>query len=81
MRFHAGRAPSREELASVAERVEKQMTRWLQRKGLLDRRPPERVARSRELRGGSHRNDGATPGGTRCEDAGEALKRVARWWN
>ncbi len=41
VRFHPGHAPSREELASVAERVEARMTRWLRRKGLLDQRPPE----------------------------------------
>ena len=41
--FHVGRAPSREEIASVAERVEKGMTRWL-RKRKRHRRAPHRGA-------------------------------------
>ena len=39
--FHVGRAPSREAIASVAERVEKGMTRWLRRRKLIDERPLE----------------------------------------
>lgn len=41
MRFHAGRAPSREEIADVAGRVAKRMTKWLRRRKLLDERPAE----------------------------------------
>ena len=39
--FHVGRAPTREEIATVAERVEKGMTRWLRRRKLIDERPIE----------------------------------------
>ena len=39
--FHVSRAPSREEIASVAERVEKAMTRWLRKRNLIDERPLE----------------------------------------
>jgi hypothetical protein len=39
--FHAARAPSREEIADVAGRVAKRMTRWLHRRKLLDERPAE----------------------------------------
>ena len=39
--FHEGPAPSREEIAAVAERVEKRMTRWLRRRGFVDERPAE----------------------------------------
>jgi len=39
--FHVGRAPSREEIATVAERVEKGMTRWLKKRKLIDERPIE----------------------------------------
>ena len=41
VRFHAGRAPLREELADVAGRVAKRMTKWLRRRKLLDERPAE----------------------------------------
>jgi Putative transposase len=34
-------APSRLDVGAVAERVEKRMTRWLRRRGLLDARPAE----------------------------------------
>jgi hypothetical protein len=34
-------APSRLDVAAVAERVEKRMTRWLRRRGLIDERPAE----------------------------------------
>jgi len=37
--FHEGPAPSREDIGAIAERVEKRMTRWLKRRGLLDERP------------------------------------------
>jgi hypothetical protein len=39
--FHAGRAPSREEIAEVAGRVAKRMTKWLRRRKLIDGRPAE----------------------------------------
>jgi hypothetical protein len=39
--FHEGRAPSREEIATVAARVEKRMARWLRRRGLIDDRPKD----------------------------------------
>jgi hypothetical protein len=39
--FHAGRAPSREEIAEVAGRVAKRMTKWLCRRKLVDERPAE----------------------------------------
>ncbi|HEX5138832.1 MAG TPA: transposase [Planctomycetota bacterium] len=39
--FHEGPAPSREDIASVAARVGKRMTRWLRRRGLVDDRPIE----------------------------------------
>src|SRR5271165_3226227 len=39
--FHEGPAPTRREIAAVAERVEKRMTRWLRRRGFLDERPVE----------------------------------------
>jgi hypothetical protein len=39
--FHAGRAPSRGEIADVAGRVAKRMTKWLRRRKLLDERPEE----------------------------------------
>jgi hypothetical protein len=39
--FHEGPAPSRLEIAAVAERVEERMTRWLRRRGFLDERPAE----------------------------------------
>jgi hypothetical protein len=39
--FHDGPAPSREDIAAVAARVEKRMTRWLRRRGLIDERPAE----------------------------------------
>ncbi len=39
--FHEGPAPSRQEIATVAERVEEHMTRWLRRRGFLDERPAE----------------------------------------
>jgi hypothetical protein len=34
-------APSRLDVAAVAERVEERMTRWLRRRGLIDARPAE----------------------------------------
>ncbi len=39
--FHDGPAPSREEIAEVAVRVEKRVTRWLRRRKLVDERPIE----------------------------------------
>jgi hypothetical protein len=39
--FHRGPAPAREDIATVAARVEKRMTRWLRRRGLVDERPEE----------------------------------------
>jgi hypothetical protein len=39
--FHEGPAPSREDIAAVAARVEARMTRWLRRRGLIDERPAE----------------------------------------
>ena len=39
--FHEGPAPSREEIAHVAARVEKRMVRWLRRRKLIDERPAE----------------------------------------
>lgn len=39
--FHAGRAPCRDEIADVAGRVAKRMTRWLRRRKLIDERPEE----------------------------------------
>jgi hypothetical protein len=39
--FHEGAAPSREEIAAVAARVEQRMTRWLRRRGLVDERSNE----------------------------------------
>jgi hypothetical protein len=39
--FHEGPAPSREEIAAVAERVERRMIRWFYRRGLLDERTAE----------------------------------------
>lgn len=48
--FHVGCAPSREEIASVAERVEKGMTRWLKKRKLTDERPiEERSCEASEL--------------------------------
>ena len=41
VRFHTGRAPSREEIADVAGRVAVRMTKWLLRRKLLDKRPVE----------------------------------------
>jgi len=38
---HEGPAPSRQEIATAAERVEERMTRWLRRRGFLDERPAE----------------------------------------
>jgi Putative transposase/Transposase zinc-binding domain len=46
--FHEGPAPSREDIAAIAERVERRMTRWLRRRGLVDDRPAE--DRSNEAR-------------------------------
>jgi hypothetical protein len=37
--FDEGPAPSREDIAAVAARVDKRMTRWLRRRGLVDERP------------------------------------------
>ncbi len=39
--FQEGRAPSREEIAVIAARVEKRMTRWLRRRDLVDERAAE----------------------------------------
>jgi ribosomal protein S27E len=39
--FHAGRAPSRDDIADVAGRVAQRMTRWLRRRKLVDERPAE----------------------------------------
>jgi len=39
--FHAGRAPSHDDIAHVAGRVAKRMTKWLRRRRLLDERPEE----------------------------------------
>jgi hypothetical protein len=39
--FHEGPAPSRGGIVAVAERIEKRMTRWLKRRGLVDERPAE----------------------------------------
>jgi hypothetical protein len=39
--FHEGPAPSRDEIADVAGRVAKRMTKWLRRRKLLDERPEE----------------------------------------
>jgi hypothetical protein len=39
--FHEGPAPTRADIAAVAERVEKRMTRWLRRRELLDERAAE----------------------------------------
>ena len=39
--FHAGRAPSRDEIADVAGRVAKRMTKWLRRRKLFDERSAE----------------------------------------
>jgi hypothetical protein len=39
--FHEGPAPTREDIAAVAARVEARMTRWLRRRGLLDERPEQ----------------------------------------
>ena len=53
--FQVGRVPSREEIASVAERVEKGMTRWLRKRKLIDERPIE------ERSGGVIASAGALP--------------------
>ncbi|WP_437911559.1 hypothetical protein WME73_28270 [Sorangium sp. So ce302] len=37
--FHEERAPSPEEVAGIAARVAKRMTRWRRRRGLVDERP------------------------------------------
>jgi hypothetical protein len=39
--FHAGPAPTRDEIAAIAGRVAERMTRWLRRRRLLEDRPPE----------------------------------------
>ena len=39
--FHPGRAPSLGDIADVAGRVAKRMTRWLRRRKLIDERPAE----------------------------------------
>jgi len=39
--FHPGPAPSREDIAAVAARVQARMIRWLRRRGLIDERPAE----------------------------------------
>ncbi len=39
--FEEGPAPSRDDIAAVAARVEKRMTRWLRRRGLVDERAAE----------------------------------------
>jgi ribosomal protein S27E len=39
--FHEGPAPTRDEIETLAGRVAERMTRWLGRRGLLDRRPAE----------------------------------------
>ncbi|XYI00721.1 transposase [Sorangium sp. So ce1128] len=39
--FHQGPAPSRDDIAAVAARVEKRMMRWLRRRKLVDDRPSE----------------------------------------
>jgi hypothetical protein len=39
--FHEGPAPSRAGIAAVAERVERRVTRWLRRRGLIDERAAE----------------------------------------
>jgi hypothetical protein len=39
--FQEGPAPSRQDIAYVAARVEARMTRWLRRRGLMDERPAE----------------------------------------
>ena len=39
--FHRGPAPSRQDIAAVAARVELRMTRWLRRRGFVDERPEE----------------------------------------
>ncbi|WP_437979374.1 transposase [Sorangium sp. So ce295] len=39
--FHQGPAPSRDDIAAVAARVEKRMMRWLRRSKLVDDRPSE----------------------------------------
>jgi hypothetical protein len=47
--FVQGRAPSQKDVADVAARVQRRMTRWLRRRGLIDERPPEE--RSNEASG------------------------------
>ena len=49
--FHAGRAPSREDIDAVAGRVAARMTKWLRRRKLLDERPEEEPSASLEERG------------------------------
>jgi hypothetical protein len=39
--FHEGPAPSRQDIAEVAARVERRVTRWLRRRRLVDERPVE----------------------------------------
>jgi hypothetical protein len=39
--FHEGPAPSREDIAAVAARVQARMIRWLRRRALIDERPAE----------------------------------------
>ena len=39
--FRQGPAPTRADIAAVAARVEKRMTRWLRRRGLVDERAAE----------------------------------------
>jgi hypothetical protein len=39
--FHEGPAPSREDIAAVAARLEARMTQWLRRRGQVDERPAE----------------------------------------
>jgi hypothetical protein len=39
--FHEGPAPSRDDIAAVAARVDKRMMRWLRRRKLVDDRPSE----------------------------------------
>ena len=39
--FHRGPCPTHEQIASVAERVHKRMTKWLRRRKLIDDRPEE----------------------------------------
>ena len=48
VQFHGGPAPSHDDVAHVADRVAKRMTKWLRRRKLLDERPPEE--RSNEAR-------------------------------